>query len=53
MLNFGDEQSITPPTSNMQAEFSRVGSEENLRANNLNLKKVGMAPPHFYLLAPK
>ena len=25
MLNLGDEQTITPPMSNTQAEFSRVG----------------------------
>ena len=28
---------ITPPMSNTQDEFSRVSSEENLRANHLNL----------------
>ena len=28
---------ITPPMSNTQAELSRVGSEENVRANHLNL----------------
>ena len=33
MLNLGNEQLITPPTSNMQAELSRVSSEEYLRAN--------------------
>ena len=53
MINLGDEQTITPPMSDTQAEFSRVSSEESLRANHLNLKKVGMAPPHFYLSAPK
>ena len=37
MLNLGDEQTITLPMSDMQAEFSRVGSEENLGANHLNL----------------
>ena len=36
MLNLGDEQtSITPP--NMQGNFSRTSSEENLRAGLLNL----------------
>ena len=37
MLNLGDEQTIAPPMSDTQAEFSRVSSEENLRANHLNL----------------
>ena len=37
MLNLGDEQTITPPLSNTQDEFSRVGSEKNLRAKHLNL----------------
>ena len=37
MLNLGDEQTITPQMSNMQDEFSRVSSDENLRANHLNL----------------
>ena len=37
MLNLGDEQTMAPPVSDMQAEFRRVGSEENLRANHLNL----------------
>ena len=37
MLHLGDEQTITPTMSNMQNEFSRAGSEENLRANHLNL----------------
>ena len=37
MLNLGSEQLVTPPTSNMQAELSRVSSEENLRLNHLNL----------------
>ena len=37
MLNLGDEQTITPPMSDMQAKLSRVSSEENLRANHLNL----------------
>ena len=53
MLNLGNEQLITSSTSNTQAESSRVSSEENLRANHLNLGKVGMAPLHFYLSAPK
>ena len=36
MFNLGDEQtSITP--SNMQDNFSRTSSEENLRAGHLNL----------------
>ena len=47
MLNLGNEQLITTPTSNMQPELSRVGSEENLRANHLNLGKVGM-PHHIF-----
>ena len=37
MVNLGDEQTITPPMSDTQAEFSRVSSEENLRTNHLNL----------------
>ena len=37
MLNLGNEQLITSPMSNAQAELSRIGSEENLRANHLNL----------------
>ena len=37
MLNLGNEQLITYAMSNMQAELSRVSSEENLRANHLNL----------------
>ena len=37
MLNLGDEQTITHPMSNLQDEFSRLSSEENLRANHLNL----------------
>ena len=37
MLNLGNEQLITPPVSNMQAELSRVSSEENLRVNHLNV----------------
>ena len=37
MLNLGNEQLITPPTSNTQAQLSRISSEENLRANHLNL----------------
>ena len=37
MLNWGNEQLITPPPSDTQAELSWVGSEENLRANHLNL----------------
>ena len=53
MLNLGNEQLITLPMSNTQAELSRVSSEENLRVNHLNLWKVGMAPLHFYLSAPK
>ena len=37
MLNLGNKQLVTPPTSNIQADLSRVSSEENLRANHLNL----------------
>ena len=38
MFNLGDEQtSLTPLTSNVQDNFSRSGSEENLRQGNLNL----------------
>ena len=37
MLNLGDEQTITPPMLDMQAEISRVSSDENPRTNDLNL----------------
>ena len=38
MLNLGDEQaSLTPLVSNTQDDFSRLGSEENLRQEHLNL----------------
>ena len=37
MLNLGDEQTIASPMSDIQAEFSRVSSEENMRPNHLNL----------------
>ena len=38
MLNLGDEQtSLTPLLSNMQDNFSRTGSEENLKQGHLNL----------------
>ena len=37
MLNLGDEQTIPSSTSSMQDNFSRVNSEEKLRANHLNL----------------
>ena len=35
MLNLGDKQTITPP--NMQGNFRRTSSEENLRAGHSNL----------------
>ena len=54
MLNLGDEQtSVTPSMSNTQDNVSRTTSEENSRADHLNLLKVGMAPPHLYLSAPE
>ena len=37
MLHLGDEQTITPPMPDTQAEFSRVSSEENQRGNHFNL----------------
>ena len=37
MLNLGDEHTIAPQMSDMQTEFSRVSTEENQRANHLNL----------------
>ena len=37
MLNLVDEQTITSTVLNKQDEFSRVSSEENMRANHLNL----------------
>ena len=37
MLNLGDEQNLlTSLISNMQDNFSRTGSEENLRQGHLN-----------------
>ena len=54
MLNLEDEQtSLKSPVANTQDNFSRENSEENLRLWHLNLWKVGMTPPHFYLLAPR
>ena len=37
MLNLGEEQTITPSISDMQEDLIRMSSEENLRANHLNL----------------
>ena len=37
MLNLGDEETVTPSMSDMQEDLIRVSSEENLRANPLNL----------------
>ena len=38
MLSLGDEKtSLTPSISNKQGDFSRTGSEENLRRGHLNL----------------
>ena len=38
MLNLGDEQtSLKPSISDMQGDFSRTESEENLRTGHLNL----------------
>ena len=37
VLNFGNEQLITPPMLNTQAGLCRVSSEQNLRAHHLNL----------------
>ena len=52
MLNLEDEQtSLKSLVANTQDNFSTVNSEENLRLGHLNLWKVGMSPPHFYLLA--
>ena len=54
MLNLEDEQtSLKSLVTNTQDKFNRVNSGENLRLGHLNLKKVGMITPHFYLLAPK
>ena len=39
--------------SNMQDNFSRRSSEENLKTGHLNLQKVGMAPTTFLPLSPK
>ena len=36
MLHLGHQQTITPPMSNVQDKFSRIGSEENRRVNPLN-----------------
>ena len=53
MINLGDEQTITPPTSDTQAELSRVSSERNLRANHLNFIKGRNSPSAFLPLSPK
>ena len=54
MLNLGDEQtSLTPSISSMQSDFSRTGSEENLRTGHLNLLQEEMAAPYFYFSVPK
>ena len=37
MLNLGEEQTVTPPMSDTQEDLIRMSSEENLRANHLNL----------------
>ena len=37
MLNLGDEQTMTPSMSDTQEDLIRMRSEENLRANHLNL----------------
>ena len=37
MLNMGNEQLVTPSMLSTQPELNKVGSEENLRANYLNL----------------
>ena len=37
MLNLGDEQAATPSISDTQEDFIGMSSEENLRANHLNL----------------
>ena len=37
MLNLGDEKTITPSVSDMQEYLIRMSSEENLRANHLNV----------------
>ena len=37
MLILGNEQLITHPTSKTQAKLSTLSSEENLRANHLDL----------------
>ena len=37
VFNLGDEQTITPSMSDMQEDLIRMSSEDNLKANHLNL----------------
>ena len=53
MLNLGNEQLITPPTSNMQAELSRVNSEENLKSKSFKLMKGRNGRTAFLPLSSK
>ena len=48
MLSLGDEQTLLKSLiTSTQDNFSRTSSEENVRPGHLNLKHVGMTPPHF------
>ena len=54
MLNLGDEQtSVTPSLSSMQDNFSRTGSEENVRTGHLNFITGRNGPTAFLPLSPK
>ena len=51
MLNLGEEQASL--TSNMQENFSRTGSEENLEKRTFNLIKGRNGPTAFLPLSPR
>ena len=54
MLNLGDEQTLlTPSMLNTQDDISRTRSEENLRANHLNLIKGRNGHTTFLPLSPR
>ena len=54
MLNLGDEQTLlTSLISNKQVNFSRIGSEENLRQGHFKLITGRNDPTAFLPLSPK
>ena len=53
MLNLGDEQTVTPPMSEMQEDLIRVSSEENLKSKSFKLMKGRNGPTTFLPLSPK